>query len=130
MLRVKHLEHFTRLNDEHGGRGNRGSCSHTNGLTCQRAFTKEVTRPQNGDNRLFANFINDGELHTATLQIHYATRGITLSVDAFRPFKLFDSSRHASRIKKSLGIESEFLLKFYIGFDLPGNRGCPHRDTT
>src|SRR5580692_11135773 len=98
MLRVKHLEHFILLNDEHGGRGNRGSCSYTNGLPCQRAFTKEVTRPQNGDNRLFANFVNDGELHPAAPYIHYATRSITLSVDGLRPFKLFDFSRHPGRI--------------------------------
>ena len=67
MLRVQQLEHFALLNDEHGGRSNRRSCPHANGLSCQTAFTKEVARSQNGDDRLFTNFINDGELHTATL---------------------------------------------------------------
>jgi len=67
MLRVKHLEHFTFLNDEHSGGRNRRSCSYTNALPCQRAFAKEVTRSQNGDDGLFADFIYDGELHTASL---------------------------------------------------------------
>ena len=62
---MKHLEHFTLLNVEHCARCNRGSRPHANGLTCQTAFTKEVARFQNGDDRLFADFINDGEFYTA-----------------------------------------------------------------
>jgi hypothetical protein len=75
-LLVKHLKHFTLLNVEHSARRNRGSRAHVNGLTCQTAFTKEVARSQNGNYRLFAVFINDGELHTAFLQINYRICGI------------------------------------------------------
>jgi len=95
MLLVKHLEHFTLLNDEHSAVRNRGCRPHANGLTCQTAFTKEVTRSQNGDDRLFADFIDDAELHTAFLYVHYALSGITLGVDELRLLKLFNFSRHA-----------------------------------
>ncbi len=67
MLLMKHLEHFTLLDDEHSAGRNRLSRSHANGLTCQAAFTKEISWSQNGDNRLFACFINDGELYPAFL---------------------------------------------------------------
>src|SRR5271169_137520 len=130
MLRVKYLEHFSFLNDEHSGGRNRGSCSNTNRLTCQTAFTKEITRCQDSHDRLFADFINDGQFHTPALQIDYALGAITLGVDDLCSLKLLNFSRHTGRIEKSLGIESELLLEFYIGFDLLGNRGCQHIDTT
>ena len=57
---MKHLEHFTLLNNEHSAGRNRGSCPDANGLTCQAAFSKEVARRQNGDDRFFADCINDG----------------------------------------------------------------------
>jgi hypothetical protein len=60
MLLVKHFEHFILFNDEHGAGRNRASGAHAKALTCQTAFTKEVARSQNGDDRLFADFINDG----------------------------------------------------------------------
>src|SRR2546430_13655911 len=81
--------------DEHSAVRNRGCRPHANGLTCQTAFTKEVTRSQNGDDRLFADFIDDAELHTAFLYVHYALSGITLGVDELRLLKLFNFSRHA-----------------------------------
>src|SRR5271165_6996826 len=118
MLLMKHLKHFTLHNIEYCARCNRGSRRHANGLTCQTAFTKEVTRFENGDDRLFANFINDGELYTACLQVHYALSSITLRVDDLRFFKLYNFSRHTGRIEKNLGIESEFLRGFSFGVDV------------
>ena len=61
MLRVKHLEHFTLLNDEQGGTSNRRSRPHANRLSCQTAFTKKVSRSQNGDDRFFPDFIDHSE---------------------------------------------------------------------
>src|SRR5579859_435937 len=67
MLRVKHLEHFIPLNDEYGGRSNRRRRPHANGLPCQTAFTKKISRSQNGDDCFLADFIDHGELHTTAL---------------------------------------------------------------
>ena len=60
MLLAKHFEHFILSNDEHGAGRNRGSGAHAKALTCQTAFTKEAARPQNDDDRLFAELIPDG----------------------------------------------------------------------
>ena len=99
-------------------RCDRGSRPHANGLACQTAFTKEVAGSQNRDDRLFADVINDGELYTACLQVHYALSGITLRVDDLCFFKLYNFSRHPGRIEKSLGIESDFRRGYSFGFDL------------
>ena len=46
MLRVQQLEHFALLNDEHGGRSNRRSRPHANGLPRQTAITKKSPGPR------------------------------------------------------------------------------------
>jgi hypothetical protein len=63
------------------------------------------------------------ELHPST------TRSITLSVDSLRPFKLYDFSRHTSRIEKNLGIESELLRGFSSGFCAARIRDFSHKTT-
>jgi hypothetical protein len=113
MLLVKDLEHFAFLNDQHGGRGNRGRGAHPNGLTCQTAFAKEVARFQDGDDRLFADFIYDGEFYTAGLQVHYAISGIPLRVDDRCSLKLLDFSGDPGRVEKGLGIERALWLEFF-----------------
>src|SRR5579864_3742140 len=106
---MKHFEHRGFVNDEHSAWSNRGCSSHANSLPRHAAFSEEVTRSQNGNDRLFASFTNDGELYTAFLQVHYALSGITLGVDNLRSFELFDCSLYAGRIEKSLGIECAFF---------------------
>lgn len=126
MLLVKHFEHLTLLNDEdRGGRyGGRGS--HADRLPSQTTLTKEVAGPQNGHDRLFADLIDDGEFHTAVLQVQYAFCGVTLRVDDLRLFKLRDFSCHTSRVEKSLGIEGKLALEFFVGFNGAWPRECSH----
>ena len=81
-------------------------------------FTKEVARFQNGDDRLFADFINDGELYTACLQVHYALSGFTLRVDDLRFFELYNFSCRAGGIEKNFGIERRFPLGFSLEFNV------------
>src|SRR5208283_5498552 len=109
MLLMKHLEHFRFLNLEYSGRPNRASRPHAYGLSSQRTFPKEVPRFQNGDDCLFADFINDRELHTACSYVHYALSSITLRVDNLRFFKFFNLSCNSSGIEKNLGIEDGSL---------------------
>jgi hypothetical protein len=50
-------------------RRDRGSRPDANRVTFQTALTKKVARSENGDDRLFADFIDYGELHTAFLHL-------------------------------------------------------------
>jgi hypothetical protein len=81
MLLVKHFEHFILFNDKHGAGRNRGSGAHAKALTCQVAFSKEVARSQHPHDCHSADFIDNGELYIAILNVHHTRSGITLRVD-------------------------------------------------
>lgn len=51
-------------------RRDRGSRPEANRVTWQTALTKKIARSENGDHRLFRDFIDYGELHTAFLHVH------------------------------------------------------------
>src|SRR5579863_6648407 len=51
-------------------RRDRGSRPEANRVTYQTALTKKIARSENGGDRLFPDFIDYGELHTAFLQVH------------------------------------------------------------
>src|SRR5437016_4971884 len=129
MLFMKHLEHFALFNDEHGAGRNRGSRPHTDGLTCQTPFTKEVARSQHRDDGLFAAFTNHGEPDTAFLYVHYALSSITLRVDDLRSFKLFNFSRHPGRIEEGLGIKSLSFPRNILRFFVAVIHDCFHTST-
>jgi|SRR6185437_7901078 hypothetical protein len=61
---------WTKTRRLYSTRRDRGSRPEANRGTCQTALTKKVARSENGDDRLFRDFINYGELHTAFLQVH------------------------------------------------------------
>src|ERR1700674_1704056 len=117
MFSVQHANHLVFFNKKKNRGGNRGRRSHSNRLPCHAPLTKKVARSQNGDDRLFANLIDNRELYTAFLNVHHSRSGITLRVDLLGPSIFHNSSGYTGRIEKSLGIESELLLEFYIGFD-------------
>ena len=94
MLFVKYLKHFTFFNHEQSARRNRGGRPHPNRLTRQTAFTEKVAGAQNRDDRFFADFTNDGELHASCFQVNYTLSGISLGVDDLRSFKLSNFSCH------------------------------------
>jgi hypothetical protein len=129
VLLVKHPEHFSLLNDQHGAGCNRSGRAHAKGLACQTAFAKEVAGSQNGDDSLFAGFTNHGELHAAFLQVHYTLGGITLRVDDLRSLKSFYFSQHPRRFEKSLGVECGLFGRWTAGFFLVGNRSSFHKTT-
>ena len=123
---MKHLEHFALLNDQHGAGRNRGSRPHTDGLTCQTPFAKEVARSQHRDDGLFAAFTNHGEPDTAFLYVHYALSSITLRVDDLRSFELSNFSRHPGRIEKGLEIKPLSFPRNILRFFVAAIHDCFH----
>src|SRR6267154_2047480 len=73
---VENANHLVFLNDEHGGRCNRGRSRHANGPARKAAFPKKIARTKNRHNGLFAGLIDDSKLHTAFLNVHYVLRGV------------------------------------------------------
>src|ERR1700730_15099453 len=112
MFSMQHANHLVFFNNEQSRGCNRARCPYSYRLTCHAPLTKKVTWPQNGDNRLFANFIDNSEFYSARLNVHHGRSGITMRVNDLSLFELFDFSRHPRRIEKGLGIESELLLEF------------------
>src|SRR5580693_7638150 len=104
-LPVKQAQHLAFPNHEHGGGCNRGRRGHANGLASQAAFSEKVTRSQYGHDRFFTGFIDDGELHTALLNIKDIPRSVALREDALLVSKPCYLSSDTCRIEKSLHVE-------------------------
>src|ERR1700681_3438677 len=113
-LLVKYAQHFAFLDHQQGGGCNRRRRGHTNGLASQAAFSKKITRAQYRHYSFFTGFIDDGELHTAFLNIKDTPRRIALREDGDFVSKLFYLSSDTCRIEKSLRVEDR----------IPENRFC------
>ena|SRR6185437_3015510 len=61
---------WTKTRPLYSTRRDLGSRPEANRVTYPTALTKKVARSENGDDRLFRDFIDYGELHTAFLQVH------------------------------------------------------------
>src|SRR5258708_20577385 len=110
MLLVQHVQHFLLVDDEH--RAKRSGCSipHAKRLTRQTTLAKEVARPQNCHDRLFATRTKRGNLHAARLYVHHAVGRASLRKDNLCSLELPDFFRHTSRIEKSVSIECVSFL--------------------
>src|SRR6266481_3704221 len=75
---AERADHLVFLNDEHGGRCNRGRSRHANGLARKASFPKKIARSKDRHNSFFAGLIDDSKLHTAFLNVHYVLRGVAL----------------------------------------------------
>src|ERR1700680_1070408 len=118
---VKYAKHFGFLNNEHGGGCNRGRCGHANGLASQAAFSQKITRSQYFHYSFFTGFVDDGELHTAFLNIKDIFRRIALREDGVFVSKLFYLSSEACRIEKSLHVERRVSGNRVLGGTSGGN---------
>src|SRR6267378_59254 len=78
MFSVEHANHLVLLNNEQSRGRNRGRRPHSNRLTCYAPLSKKVTWSQNRQYRFFADLIDNGELYTASLNVHHARSGIAL----------------------------------------------------
>jgi hypothetical protein len=65
---------WTKIRGLYSTRRDRGSRPEANRVTYRTALTKKVSRSENGDDGLFPDFIDYGELHTAFLQVHRRSR--------------------------------------------------------
>lgn len=63
-------DQWTRARRLYSTRRDRGSHPEANRLARQTTLTKKVAPSENGDHRLFRDFIDYGELHTAFLHVH------------------------------------------------------------
>lgn len=81
MFSVERSDHLAFFNDEYSRGCNRSGRPHTSWLTCQAPLTKEFAGPEYRQDCLFADLIDNGELHTAFLKVHHRRGGITLRVD-------------------------------------------------
>jgi hypothetical protein len=115
---VERANHLVFLNDEHGGRCNRGRSRYANGLARKAPFPKKIARSKDRHNSFFAGLIDHSKLHTAFLNVHYVLRGIALGEHGFITSKLANLSPQTGRIEKTPGIESVLSLEFYWGCGL------------
>ncbi len=110
MFRVEHAHHLTFFDKQYGRGCNRGGRRHTNGLTCQASFAEKIARAQNRHDGLFAILIDDRKFYTALLDVFHTVCGIALRENLFGFPKLDNLTRHANRIKGSLGVECHHFL--------------------
>ncbi len=106
---VEHANHLVFLNDEHGGRCNRGRSRHANGLACKTPFPKKITRPKDRHNGFFAGLIDHSKLHAAFLNVHDTLRGIALREDGFFPSKLGYLSPQTGRVENNFTSKTGLL---------------------
>lgn len=118
MFRVEHANHLASFNNEQRRRSNRGRRCHANRLTGHDSLTNKVTWPQNRQNGLFANLIDNGELYAPFLNVHHTASGFTLRKDLLRALIFHYFSGDAGRIQENLGIEGMFLRGFSFGFNV------------
>ncbi len=69
-LEISMKGQWTKTRRSYSTRRDRGSRPEANRVSWQTALTKKIARSENGDDRLFPDFIDYGELKTAFLQIH------------------------------------------------------------
>ena len=112
---VEHANHLVFLNDEHGGRCNRGRSRHANGLARKAPFPKKIARSQNRHDGFFAGLIDHSKLHTAFLNVHDILRGIALREDGFFSSKLGYLSPQTGRVEKQFHIESRAFEIHFLG---------------
>jgi len=105
MFGVEDANHLGFFDHERGGRRNSGRRTNPNRLTGEASFANEIPRAQDGHDRLFARFIDDGEPYSTFLNIEDTSARIALREDRFFFLEFRDLSGHTCRIKKFLGIE-------------------------
>ena len=105
MFGVEDANHLGFFDHERGGWRNGGGRTDPNRLTRQTSFTNEIPRPQDGHDRLFARFIDDGEPYSAFLNVEDTPARITLRKDRFFFLEFSDLPGHTRGIKKFLSIE-------------------------
>ena len=105
MFRVEDANHLGFFNDQRGAWRNGGRRSNPNRLTRQASFSKEIPGAQDGHNRLFAGFIDDGEPYATFLNVEDIPARITLREDRFFFLEFSDLPGHTCRIKELLSIE-------------------------
>ena len=105
MFAVKDTNHLGFFDHEHGGWHN--SCRRTdpNRLTGEASFTNEIPRPQDGHDRLFAGFIDNGKPYSTFLNVEDTSARIALRKDRFFFLEFSDLPGHTRRIKKFLSVE-------------------------
>ena len=105
MFGMEDANHLGFFDHERGGWRDGGRRTDSNRLTGEASFANEITRPQDGDDRLLARFIDDGEPYSTFLNVEDTPARITLRKDRFLFFEFRDLPGHTRRIKKLLSIE-------------------------
>ena len=101
-MEANHLGFF---DDQGGGRSDGGRRSDLSRLAGEASLAKEIPRSQNGHDRLFAGFVDDGELYSACLNVEGIPARIALREDRFFFLKFRDLPSHTRRIEELLGVE-------------------------
>jgi len=109
---------FVFLNDEHGGRCNRGRRRHAKGPARKAAFPQKIARSKDRHNGFFARLVNNGELYTAFLNVNHTRSTITLRVDPLRFFDIDNSSGYTGRSRKAWASKARFCVGFSFGFNV------------
>jgi len=118
MLRLEHANHLRFFNDEQGCGCDSGRRSHAEILSGQTCLAKKVARGKNCHDGFFAGLVDNGQLYFAILNVVDILSRIALRINLLRVGVLQNSSRHASRIEKLLGIERVLWLDFPLDLTL------------
>ena len=112
MFGVKDTNHLGFFDYERGGWRNGGRRTNPNRLTGEASFANEIPRPQDGHDRLFARFIDDGEPYSTFLNVEDAPARITLRKDRFFFLEFRDLAGHTCRIRNSRVLNSALEAVF------------------
>ena len=104
---MEDANHLLPINHQHGGLCGAGGGPHSNGLTCETAFAKEIAGPEIGQDRFFATLIDYGELYASLLDVHDVRSGIPLPENGCFLGIFNNFSLDAGRIEEGLRVKSE-----------------------
>jgi hypothetical protein len=105
MFGVKDPNHLGFFDDQCGGWCDGGGRSDPNRLTGEASLAKEIPGSQDGHDRFFAGFVDDGEPYAASLNVEDIPARITLREDRFLFLEFRDLPGHTCRIEKLLGVK-------------------------
>src|SRR5438093_4194962 len=78
---MEHPDHCFFLHSKDRAFGHRGRRGHAKRLPREASFTKEISAPQDCDDRFLPPLREDRQLHLALLNVKHRVRGITLGED-------------------------------------------------
>ena len=117
VFRVEDAGHFLLFNHQQSGGRYCSRRADSNRLTREASFAEKIAGPQDRDHGFFADLIDYRKSDPAFLNIENVPSGIALREDCLLLVKVRNFTGDTGGIKKSLGVEGEPSLGFYLGLN-------------